>query len=310
MAVFLILLALALIAFLAYAAFYCLLFHAPLPDAVCRRMLSLPVFETYRERIATHAAALNRRLYSPESVTASDTTRLYGRYYHGSDGAPLVLMFHGYRGSPMNFFPGIAEHLLANGFNLLIVDQRAHGCSEGHAITFGVRERTDVLNWVDYAVHRFGSDTKIVLFGVSMGAASVLMASEFSMLSQNCVGIIADCPYTTPEAILGGMVHKKTHLPDALIRPLIRSSANFFGRFDLSEVSAVDAVRHTHLPILLLHGEADTLVPCEMSEEIRLANPERIERRTFPDAEHAGCFFADEPRYLAAVDAFLARING
>lgn len=310
MVILAILLILALAAFLAYALLYALLFRAPLPDAIANRMTRrIAAFAKYRDRIDLYSSALKQRLYSPETMVSADGTRLSGRYYHSADGAPLLMLFHGYRGDPMNFFPGIAEHFLNNGLNVLIVDQRAHGDSGGHVITMGVQERIDVLNWVDYAAHRFGNDTRTVLFGVSMGAASVLMASEFSQLRGNCIGIIADCPFTTPEAVIRRMARKKTHLSDAFIWSLIRSAASFFGHFDLTEVSTVDAVRHSHIPTLLLHGESDALVPCEMSAAIQSANPNMIERHTVPDAGHAGDFYTDEARYLALLDAFLNRIG-
>ena len=111
-------------------------------------------------------------------ITADDGIRLHGLYHHIDDAAPLQIQFHGYRGSAFRDFCG--GHKLARecGHNTLVVDQRAHGKSDGSTISFGIRERHDCLCWLRYAVERFGKDKSVFLSGVSMGAATVLMAAK------------------------------------------------------------------------------------------------------------------------------------
>ena len=112
-----------------------------------------------------------RRIYQQltnrpcESVTivSADGLTLSGRYYHVRDGAPLDLCFHGYRSHPFTDFSGGAELSLSMGHNLLLVDQRAHGKSEGRTISFGILERQDVLCWANYAAERFGDQVQIIL---------------------------------------------------------------------------------------------------------------------------------------------------
>ena len=189
------------------------------------------------------------------------------RYYHVRDGAPLQIQFHGYRGAALRDFCGGNKLARESGQNTLVVDQRAHGKSGGNTITFGIRERLDCLSWVKYANQRFSSGTPIFLSGVSMGATTVLMASELK-LPANVMGIIADCPYSSPEVIIRKVCREDMHLPPALTMPLIRLGARLFGHFVLNESSAVQAVGNKNIPILLLHGEDDRFVPCDMSREI------------------------------------------
>lgn len=134
-------------------------------------------------------------------ITSFDGVKLYARYYHVRDGAPLQIQFHGYRGSALLDFCGGNKLAREIGHNTLVVDQRAHGKSGGNTITFGINERYDCLSCINYAVERSGKETPIFLSGVSMDAATVLMASELN-LPDNVIGIIADSPYSSPEEII------------------------------------------------------------------------------------------------------------
>lgn len=252
-------------------------------------------YQGERERMLALIRELEEIPYEPVTIRARDGMVLAGRYYHVRDGAPLQIQFHGYRGGAVRDFCGGNKLARESGQNTLLVDQRAHGNSGGSTITFGIRERWDCLSWAEYARSRFGPETPIFLSGVSMGAATVLMASELD-LPDTVAGIIADCPYTSPRAIIR-KVCRDRHLPPALTYPFIRLSARLFGGFRLEEASALEAVGRARVPILLIHGEADRFVPCGMSREIAgaCASPCRLE--TFPGAGHGLSYIVDAPRY-------------
>jgi fermentation-respiration switch protein FrsA (DUF1100 family) len=170
-------------------------------------------------------------------------------------------------------------------------------------ITFGIRERYDCLTWANYATQRFGSNTPIFLTGISMGAATVLMASDLP-LPKNVVGIIADCPYSSPAAIIR-KVCGEMGFPPTLAFPFVRLGAYLFGGLRFGNCSAEDSVARSDLPILLIHGEADNFVPCEMSHKIHAACKGRHEIHTFQDAEHGLSYLQDTPRYEQTVYAFV-----
>ena len=239
------------------------------------------------------------------TVTSHDGLTLSGRYYHVEDGAPLDIGFHGYRSSSIRDFSGGSEMSLRMKHNLLLVDQRAHGKSQGRTIAFGIQERQDLLKWVDYAIDRFGSDVKILLYGVSMGASTVLFASELD-LPENVKGIIADCPYASALEIILHVGRRKP-IPSWLIRPFAILGAKIFGGFDLMETDARKAVAHSRVPILIIHGEADGFVPQQMSD-IAACNPEMVQRHLFPSADHGISYLEDPVRYQRIVSDFLERI--
>ena len=262
-------------------------------------------YDAFRPKMREIYQALKNRPCEFVTVPSADGLTLSGRYYHVSDGAPLDLCFHGYRSSPMTDFSGGAELSFDIGHNLLLVDQRAHGKSEGRTITFGIKERWDVLTWVDYAVKRFGSDTRILLYGVSMGGATVLMASELA-LPDNVKAIVADCPYSDPMDVIA-YVGQSNPVPNFLIKPFITLGAKIYGGFDIGEITAEEAVKHTKVPILIIHGDGDTYVPCQMSD-IAQANPSMVTRHIIPGAEHGISYLVDTVKYRALVTEFINQV--
>lgn len=258
-------------------------------------------YEPYRETISRNFGEIMERPCEFVTITTFDGLQLSGRYYHVRDGAPLDIGFHGYRSSCLTDFSGGAALSLEMGHNLLLVDQRAHGKSQGNTISFGIRERQDLLCWVEYAVDRFGKDVKILLYGISMGAATVLMASELD-LPENVKGIIADCPYASPLDIILH-VGRSNPIPQWLMKPFVILGAKIFGGFDIRETDACRAVQKTNVPILILHGESDSFVPCQMSD-LSLHNPRLVKRFTFPEADHGISYLVDTPRYCRIVKEF------
>lgn len=248
---------------------------------------------------------LNAKPFERVSIRSFDGLRLNGRYYHTKDGAPLAILCHGYRGTPSRDFCGGADIFFGLGFNVLLIEERAHCSSGGHSITFGVKERFDVLSWTGYAVERFGPEVRILLAGISMGAGTVLMASELD-LPGNVRGILADCPFTSPAEIITEF-GRANGIPMKLAYPFAALGARLFGGFSLTAADAAEAVKNAKVPILLIHGEADELVPCAMGRRIAEANPEMIEFHAFPNAGHGLSYVEDTDRYTELVKIFCGK---
>ena len=257
----------------------------------------------YREDIQKNTRILAERPFEGVSTRAYDGISLAARYYYCSDTAPLCICFHGYRGSAVRDFSVMGRYLRDAGNNVILVDHRAHWKSGGHTITYGIRERRDVLSWINYANERFGSDKPIYLFGISMGAGTVLMASGLE-LPDNVKGICADCPFNSPKDIINH-VSRKIGLNPSWTWPVTRLAALVYGRLNINETTAADEVKKATKPILIIHGEADDFVPMYMSEQVRDARPDLVEYHTFPGAGHGLSYYADPERYLRIVDGFM-----
>ena len=239
------------------------------------------------------------------SIRSREGLVLKGRYYQMAEGAPLEIQCHGYKGNAIRDFCGNWRIAREAGRNVLLIDQRCHGKSEGHTITFGIREREDVLEWIRWANGRFG-EVPILLSGVSMGAATVLMVSGMD-LPGNVKAVIADCPYDAPSNIIKKVLGQDMGMPVKLVYPLIRFGGKLYGKFDLNADSPVAAVQRTKLPILLIHGDDDRFVPYAMSCNIHAAAPEKICFHTVPGAGHALNYVTDPEGYSRAVREFTER---
>lgn len=241
------------------------------------------------------------------TIRSYDGLKLSARYFEGDDDKPLCICFHGYRGSAVRDFAGIGLHLIHEGYNVLIVDERAHWRSQGHTICFGIKERFDAVSWVKFANQRFGKDKSIFLFGISMGGGTVLMASG-QRLPRNVKGIVADCPFNSPKDIIKHVCRKIKLNPD-LLWPIIWLAGLVYGRLRVNATTAADEVKRSKVPIVILHGEADDFVPMSMSKEVQKANPSMIEMHTFPHADHGMSYFEDEERYIGIVEGFIEKNN-
>ena len=260
--------------------------------------------EIAHDRMMSLAEELVGRPYERVTITSHDGLTLVGRYYRNvPDESRLEILFHGWRSIPARDGCGGAKIARDLGFNQLIVDQRAHGESEGRALTFGIKERYDCLDWVNYAVGRFGTDVKILLGGVSMGAATVLMTADLA-LPENVVGITGDCGYSSPEAIIR-KVCRDMGISDRLGYPIVNLSARLFCGVSLKDAGAVEAVRHARVPIMLMHGEEDRFVPYPMALEIYEAcNAPRKKLLSIARAGHGLSFFYDNETYCRELGAF------
>lgn len=271
-------------------------------------LYELPRGETRQEKheiLRRCISQLDALPYEAVQITAADGKKLFGRFYQGTQGAPVQIHFHGYRGCALRDFCGGTAYARKLGHHVLVVDQRCHGQSEGHTITFGIRERYDCQSWANYAYRRFGKQTPLILCGVSMGATTVLMASALELPETVCA-VIADCPYSSPKAIIT-KVAGEMGLPEKPAAAICSLGAMLYGHFRMGDCNALDCVRATRLPVLLIHGEADQLVPCDMSRELYAACASEKELQTFPGATHGMSYLEDPGRYEAAVSAFIKR---
>lgn len=292
----------------ATGAVYAVAFHAPNRTqnndySVVKTEKIAPIYD----HILSLIDKLNRIPYEPVYIESYDGNRLRGRLYDAPEGAPIAICVHGWRGTPSRDFSGGAKMLIDAGWRVLLIEQRSQGRSEGHCMTFGAKERFDVQRWAQWAAERFGPESRMLLFGISMGAASVLLASALE-LPEQVRGIVADCPFSNGRDILIRTA-TQSGVPQLFAGVLADLSSRLWGRFDLNDTDVREAVKKTRVPVLLIHGEDDDFVPPEMSAEILSYNPTLMERHTFPGASHGISFVIDPERYKKLVLDFAARID-
>ncbi len=282
-------------------------FYVPDRDPGTTDAIELPegeIYEPFYEKMIHWTKETRAMDKEHMTITSFDGLTLHGNYYEYAPGAPIELMFHGYRGSAERDLSGGVQRCFRMERSALIVEQRCSHESQGNAITFGIYEQRDCLEWVNLAVRRFGPEVKIILTGLSMGAATVLMASNKD-LPPNVIGIIADCSYNSPREIIRMQI-KQMGLPASLCYPLCRLGAKLFGHFDPEADSPLEAVKQAKVPILFFHGDADDFVPCDMTRQLYEACTSRKQLVIVPGAGHGLSYPIDPVGYRAAARSFFA----
>ncbi len=216
----------------------------------------------------------------------------------------IAVCFHGYTGQASSDFCGISDYYIRNGYSLLLVDQRAHGKSEGEYIGFGCLDRIDACSWIDWVIEHCGREVKIVLHGISMGGATVLMTGGLE-LPQQVKGIISDCGFTSPKKVFTHVLHSMYHMPAFPIMQITDIVNRKKAGYGLDECNAAREVRKARGPLLLIHGDADTFVPCSMCDEIEQNCQCRVTKLIVKGAAHAESYYKDMEAYENAMTAFL-----
>ena len=259
-------------------------------------------YEPFRDKMINWLKETRQLPHETITVTSFDRLKLQGKFYEYAPGAPIELMFHGYRGLAERDLCGGAQRCFALGHSALIVDQRGCGSSEGKVITFGIHESRDCHTWLQYITDHFGVESRVILTGISMGAATVLMAAG-TPLPDNVVGVLADCGYTSAEKIIAKVI-RDMKLPVSLLMPFVRLGARIFGKFDLKAADATAALRKAKVPVIFYHGESDGFVPCEMSRENYEACITKKALITIPGADHGLCYMQAPERYEKTLGEF------
>ena len=222
----------------------------------------------------------------------------------------VVIAVHGYNSFGMFDESSIVPFFRGMGYNVIIVDDRAHGGSEGKYIGFGWLDRLDVMNWIRYAVERFGESCEILLHGVSMGAATVLMTCGEDCLPEQVKGVIADCPFAGAYEEFGYIMRSNYRVPG---RPLLYFASlvcKLRAGYTFGQASTMKAVKNIRVPVLFIHGENDTFVPPYMTK--RMFKACRAKQKYLyicPEATHCYSAFQDMDTYVSHLTDFVYNIH-
>ena len=294
----------ALVLGLAWVCFY-IAFYIPEKDKKPRTEFDLPkgkIYEPYADDMIRWMKEVRSMPHEELQITSFDGLTLHGKYYEYAPGAPIELMFHGYRGTAERDLCGGVQRCFRLGHSALLVEQRAASRSQGNVITFGVKEHRDCLSWVAFAEKRFGPEAKIILCGISMGATTVLMAAG-EELPKCIVGVLADCGFSSGKEIICKVI-RQIKLPAKLLYPFVRLGARLYGGFRVEESDATKAMAKCRLPVLFFHGLDDDYVPWQMSRKNYDACAAEKKLVLVPGAGHGLAYLLDPAGYLAAVREF------
>ena len=238
-------------------------------------------------------------------IKSHDNLKLSARFYPNTNARGTIILFHGYRASSSREFCCTIKMYYEAGLNVLLVDQRSHGESEGRLITFGIKESVDAVSWVQYVCQRCGKQSPIFLGGLSMGATTVMTATGRN-LPKNVCGIIADCGFTSAHEIISLVAKKRFHFSPTFLIRLFDIICRVFGKFSIYEYDTTDILNSNKIPIFFIHGKADSFVPCYMSERNFKANLGEKQITLIDEARHGHSFLIAPERLTKEIQNFIS----
>lgn len=261
----------------------------------------------YADFIGKRKEAFLAKPHEDVWITADDGLRLHGTFFPNKGSKHIVLCFHGYTSEGMKDYIALSDYYLKRGFAMLLADERAHGQSEGAYIGFGCLDRKDALRWLDFMIQTCGKDIEIIMHGISMGGATVLMASGLPLPPQ-VKGIVSDCGFTSPKEVFTHVLHTMYHLPAFPIIPIADAMNKKLAGYGMDECNAAREVRNSTMPTLFIHGSADTFVPRRMCEKLYENCGAKKWKLIIEGAAHAESYYKDTKRYEEALDLLLKEV--
>lgn len=243
-------------------------------------------------------------------IRSDDGLRLHAYYLPAKAPKRFVLLSHGYKGSGFGDFAYTAKFLHDNGCNLLFVDQRCCGMSEGEYITFGAKEQYDVQKWAFYIARRNHAGLPIYLYGESMGAAAVLMSLKHK-LPKEIRGVISDCAFQSMKEQLRNIASGWFHIHwIELLLLRVDIFCRICGGFRMKEADTTEALTRNKIPILFFHGLMDTYVDPKNTEYNYRVCKAPKELYLIPEARHLCSAYVQRDFYRGKLMEFFEKYDG
>lgn len=269
--------------------------------------------ETFKETVLSNMNKLKKIKKEEVFINSYDNKKLTGylcmnNEYININNDTIVIFCHGFHSQYEFDFSLSGVDFYKQGYNMLFIDQRAHQKSKGKNVTFGIKERYDVLNWIKYINDRFSNTKKIILCGLSMGASTVMYTLPL-IKDNNVVGAICDCGYDNPYKELEYMAKEKVGFLSNLLLPMINLLFIIRNGESLKTINTKDTLKDNKIPILIIHGENDKMVPVENAKRNYDNASSLKDILIVKNATHATSYLFDSKSYFNKVNEFLNLIR-
>jgi len=278
---------------------------------IVRPKAKKPEQNEYKKARELIRAKNNEYLFSlnPEdvSIKSFDGLTLKGWFLPAKNqNRRFVICVHGYHcNGPDEFSHMVPFYHDELDYNYLLPDDRAHGRSEGKYIGFGELDHRDVLQWVDYLINRFGKDIEIILHGISMGAATVMLANSDNPPDQVKI-IIEDCGFTSAYEEFVNNLKSMTGLNCKPLVSLMSLICKIKAGYYFKDADCLGRLKQAKNPILFIHGGADTFVPTYMGKQLYEACPVPKDIFIAEGSVHAYSYYDAPKEYQAKVKNFIS----
>ena len=214
----------------------------------------------------------------------------------------FVIIIHGYTSEPrgMGMY---AQKYHELGYNVLMPSLNGHADSEASTVTMGWKDRLDIVDWVNFIAENY-PESKIILHGESMGAATTMMTTGED-LPDNVKVAVADCGYTSVWDIFSNKIKNNFKMHEFPTLYSANVVNKIYSGFDFKEASAIEQLKKSKTPTIFIHGDKDTFVPYEMLDRVYDACASEKEKITIPDSPHARNACVDPELYWNSVIEFI-----
>ena len=253
-----------------------------------------------KEKTSSWINSINRKEIN---IQSNDKLQLFASEFKlSNESNKWIILVHGYTSEQSSIYD-IARHYSDKGYNVLTPDLRAHGLSEGKYVGMGWLDKNDLLLWIDYLLRNY-RNSEIILHGVSMGAATVMMASGEN-LPTNVKLIVEDCGYTSVWDIFSFELKLRFNLSTFPVLNAASFITNVRAGYNYKEASSIDQIKKSVTPILFIHGNADEFVPVNMAYKLYDNANINKELIIVDGAGHAESRLADEELYYGSIFSFI-----
>ena len=255
----------------------------------------------YRDELRRIITEAKKYEYSPVTIRSNDGLKLAAKYYAKDSDTTLVLM-HGFQSNAYNNFSSLLTYFLSCGYNVLAVDQRAHGESEGHFTTTGCKEQYDLINWISWLEENTECES-IFIYGISMGATTIGLASD-KITSPKVKGLIMEAGFTS---FYEELYHsaKRVFMKQAAMNYIVLCAKHLL-KADIKQ-KAADSLSQTAIPVLFFHGSDDNEVPMSHTEENYNACASEKSLSVIEGAGHTLCHLVGRERVEKDLGEFITK---
>ena len=236
----------------------------------------------------------------------SGKNTIKGWYIPSEENRFTVVYSHGYLENRESFTIDIyrvIEEMRSLGGNVLCFDFSGSGESDGPCVTCGYREKKDLMKAIDFAKTK--SNAPIIIYGISMGAATTaLVTSE----RDDIAAAICDSPFSNLKEYLSMNLGVWTHLPKFPFQPIIFKAMEKTSGLSLDKVVPAESVKNSKVPILIMHGKGDHLIPYTESVKLKKLNPDMVTLDIIENDDHCKSLEKQRDRYMENISNFIDKV--
>lgn len=266
--------------------------------------------ETLIKNIKNNSSAFEDAEYKEVAILSIDNYHLCGRLYMAKNGKgeKSVILCHGYKTSgPIDFCNAFQMYRDMN-FNILLIDERASGKSQGKYTSMGIMESFDIVGWCRWLELCFGTETEIIIHGVSTGAFAAIAAAVNPEMPINIKGIIAESVYPLIRDTVYNIAEKNLAFLTKPAMPFINLFYKNHVGFDMRDFSLYTISKSVKIPVLFIHSAKDSVAPFKNTENLVGRIPAKAEMVKIEKAPHGLCFAKEGEQCENAIKKFIGEI--